>query len=99
MSLHSEVVQIPLSVMVMASLCSSSFSWRMQVGSGLLTRNSTQVTLSSVLSYLKASCLLVRTRVLPSGEISAPVIQNRGSVATCSDRRGRVALYTVVTMV
>ena len=28
--------------------------------------------------------LLVSTNVLPSGEMSAPVIQKRGSVATCS---------------
>ena len=30
-------------------------------------------------------CLLVRTSVLPSGEMSAPVIQKRGRVARCSE--------------
>ena len=83
--MHSEVVQIPFSVIVMASLCSSSSSLRIQVGSGLSTRNWLQVTPSSNLSYLYASSLLVRTRVLPSGEMSPPVIQNSGRVATCSE--------------
>ena len=37
---------------------------------------------------LNASCLFVRARIFPSGEISPPVIQKSGNVPICSSVNG-----------
>ena len=37
---------------------------------------------------LNASCLFVRARIFPSGEMSPPVIQKSGNVPICSSVNG-----------
>ena len=37
---------------------------------------------------LNASCLFVRARIFPSGEMSPPVIQKSGNVPICSNVNG-----------